>query len=470
MAQAILKAQPRNVDVLVLLALMARSRFDLTEVDRLMRAALQVRPKDRYLRLLHAQNRLHLTDPDGALAASDQALQLFPDDVDFLLLKAMAYEALFAHEKALAILEPLLSHDDARAEAHGLAGRLLHGLGRYDEAIECMRSAAMDPANTPEERRTIWFQLFKTYDKLANYDRAIDACAQAHLLQPNSFHPESFRAHVDALIRTYSGPNLRLLARSSCGSNVPVFIVGMPRSGTTLVEQIIHAHPDAFGAGELMDIPNIAKSITAETGSMYPFPDSAADLTVDSATRLGNSYIAGLQHLGGEALRIVNKMPHDYEHVGLIWQLLPAARIIHVLRDPLDTCLSCYTRQLVLATMPYADHLEHLGFVYREHERLMNHWKTTLDIQILTIRYEDLVANQERGSRQIIDFLGLPWNDLCLRYWEAKRTILTLSADQVNKPIYDSSIGRWRNYESHLGPLKKALGLDADRGDQFKQL
>ena len=461
MAEAILKAQPRSVDAMILLALMARSRHELAEVDRLAQAALQVKPHDRYVRLLHAQNLFNMGEPASAIAACDEALQIFAGDADFLLQKAMAREARFEYQQALACNEGPLKDASARAEVYTLAGRALHGLGRFEEAIHCMRAAAADVRHPPIERRRLWFLLFKTYDRLGDYDRAMDACAEAHALQKGSFNPAEFAHLLDDVINVFGGSSLRALARSNVQSDVPVFIVGMPRSGTTLVEQIIHAHPRAFGAGELPDIDNIARMLTTEAGSIYPYPAAAADLTAETATRLGGMYLARLRHLGGSAARVANKMPHDYQHVGLIWQLLPGARVIHMLRDPLDTCLSCCTRELSLTAIPYVANLEHLGFVYRQHERLMDHWKATLDLPILTVQYEELVADQERITRRIIDFLGLPWDDRCLRYWEADRTVMTLSYDQVNKPIYDSSIGRWRHYEKHLGPLKRALGVEA---------
>jgi hypothetical protein len=185
-------------------------------------------------------------------------------------------------------------------------------------------------------------------------------------------------------------------------------------------------------------------------------------MTVEIADQFAAQYLSRMKAADADAKRVVNKMLEQDRLVGFIWMLLPGARIIHIKRDPLDTCLSCYTRHLNLNRMTYARNLEHLGLVYREHERLMEHWKSTLDLPFLTVQYEELVAEQERVSRQVIEFLGLPWDDRCLRYWENDRAVMTLSYDQVNKPIYDSSIGRWKNYERHLGPLKKALGMSVD--------
>jgi hypothetical protein len=263
---------------------------------------------------------------------------------------------------------------------------------------------------------------------------------------------------VDLILATCSARNLRTFARVSTASDLPVFVVGMPRSGTTLVEQIIHAHPQGFGAGEIADIANMGRGLTTQLGSMYTYPESLHDLTQNAAAALATSYLTRLsERAGPNARRVVNKSLDQFEHLGLISCILPKSRILHMRRDPLDTCVSCYLRRL---NMPYAASLEHLGLVYQQHERLMDHWKATLDLPILTVQYEELVADQQRITRQIIDFLALPWDDRCLRYWEADRTVTTLSYDQVNKPIYNSSIGRWRDYERHLSPLKTALGIE----------
>jgi hypothetical protein len=302
-------------------------------------------------------------------------------------------------------------------------------------------------------------QVAKVCDKIGRFDDAMAACLKAHAAVPGTFAPDEFVRRVDGLINVFSPANLRMLARATNRSQTPVFLIGLPRSGMSLVEQIIASHPQAYGAGEIPDILAIARSITAQTGSMYVYPDSVADITPEIADRLAGRYLARLTELGGAAERVTNKMLEQYEQVGLIWMLLPGARIIHVRRDPLDNCVSCFTRYLNSRTMPYVTSLEHLGLVHRQHERLMDHWKQTLDLPMLTVQYEELVADQERITRQIIDFLGLPWGDRCLRYWETKRTVMTLSFDQVDKPIFSSSIDRWKNYEKYLGPLKSALGI-----------
>jgi tetratricopeptide (TPR) repeat protein len=461
MAEAVLRAEPTNVDAMILLAVMARARGDFKAIDRLVESAMQIRPDDRFLMAVRAENFFEMGESQRALEECDRALRLFPGDVTFIKTKALAHEARLEFEQALAALEPVLQSGSHGADISTLAGRILHGLNRFDEAIARLRPLAEDNSQPPQMRQRIWFLLVKTYDRMGAYDQAMEASAQAHALSTSRFDPEAFQAYADDLIAAFSASSLRTLVRSKMQTDLPVFVIGMPRSGTTLVEQIIHAHPQGFGAGELLDIENAAKMLPGATGSIYPYPHAAIDMTPAIADRMAFQYLSRLRAYDQAATRIVNKMLEQYQYVGLIWMLLPRARIIHIRRDPLDTCLSCYTRHLNPNRMPYVRNLEHLGMVYLQHERLMEHWKATLDLPIMTVQYEELVADQERISRQIIDFLGLPWDDRCLRYWESDRTVMTLSYDQVSKPIYDSSIGRWRHYEKHLEPLKRALGMVA---------
>jgi tetratricopeptide (TPR) repeat protein len=457
MAGDVLRAEPRNVDAMALLIEFAKARGDHDAVEQLARSALSVRPNDRYFTAVVAESAFQRADPARAIRECDRALALFPGDEAFIRIKALSHEVRQEFAEALAVVEPLLGGAGCSAEVRAIAGRILHGLRRFDEAIACMRPAAEDQQQPAAARQRLWFQLAKTYDRVQSYEHAMEAAANAHALSTGAFDSAAFDSFVEELIDVFSASNLRLLARATVRSELPVFVVGMPRSGTTLLEQIIHAHPSGFGAGELPDIEICAKSIQLATDSLHAFPQNVVDMSVSVADRFASQYLARMAGLGGAATRVVNKMLEQDRYVGLIWMILPGARIIHIRRDPLDTCLSCYTRHLNHQRMSYARSLENLGFVYRQHERLMDHWKSALDLPILTVQYEELVADQQRVSRQVIEFLGLPWDDRCLRYWESDRTAMTLSYDQVNKPIYDSSIGRWRNYQKHLGPLKQAL-------------
>jgi hypothetical protein len=231
----------------------------------------------------------------------------------------------------------------------------------------------------------------------------------------------------------------------------------MPRSGTSLVEQILASHPQVYGAGELTALTDAIGAHTARawTGGR-PYPECLDGLTVEVADRMAAGYLATIDALDTTATYVTDKMHQNFAHVGMIDLLFPDAYVIHCTRDPLDTCLSCYLS--FLQGNDHAQDLEHLGFFYRDYQRLMGHWTSVLDVPIIEVKYEDVVRDTEVQTHRLLDWLGLPWDDRCLRYYENRRAVATLSAEQVRKPIYTSSVGRWKHYERHLGRLISALG------------
>jgi hypothetical protein len=236
-------------------------------------------------------------------------------------------------------------------------------------------------------------------------------------------------------------------------SETPVFIVGMPRSGTTLVEQILASHPDTFGAGETRNI----QRLVSQFGRPGEYPECVARLDVNVARRLADEYVLELHRRSGGKARVTDKLPGNFHHLGLIATLFPRAQIIHCQRDPRDTCWSCYFHNFQEVT--YNCDLETLGGYYREYERLMSHWKACLPVPIFEVHYEQLVEEPERIIRELIAFCGLKWNDDCLRFHETRRPVRTASNLQVRQPVYQHAVGRWRNYTRHLGTLLTALGL-----------
>jgi hypothetical protein len=296
--------------------------------------------------------------------------------------------------------------------------------------------------------------LAKRYDDafrhLADANRLCDAesgaSSQAHI------------DHIDRLISVFTADLLRRQTLTDQQSEVPIFIVGMPRSGTSLVEQIIASHPQVFGAGEVGYMQAISRNLNSQAVPPARYPDCLPFLSAEQLRNASAWYLARLTERAGDAVRITDKLPSSYLRLGLIALLFPRARIIHCHRDPLDTCLSCFFQNFG-RNQPLCADLRKLGTVYRQYERLMAHWRRVLHIPTLEVRYEDLVKNQEPESRRLIDFCGLPWDDRCLAFHRTQRAVNTASFWQVRQPIYISSIGRWRHYERHLTPLKEALGL-----------
>jgi len=400
---------------------------------------------------LQAQERL-----DDAIAALDQGLAAAPGDTRLVRAKAELLRMARRHEEACDLLRPLLT-DPAAADPHLLIafGATAPRVGKADEAVHLLAARAHDESIPDPERMLLLFTLADALERTREYERAFDALRRANALKGARFNSDRHAAMVDRLIDAWTPDAVAALPRGD-SSDLPVFIVGMPRSGTSLVEQIIASHPRAFGAGELNDVP---KFVLELTGSTRPYLDDLSLLTPQAVARFARRYLADRRRdarAGGPIDRVTDKLPLNCLHLGVIAACFPAARVIHCRRDPLDTCLSCYAHDFGGA-LSFTYDLEHLGRFYRDYERLTAHWASVLDLPIHTLTYEDLVRDLEPHARGLIDFLGLDWDDACLRYHESSRLVRTVSQDQVRQKAYTSSIGRWKRFEPFLGPLKDAL-------------
>jgi hypothetical protein len=307
-----------------------------------------------------------------------------------------------------------------------------------------------------ERRSAAHFSLGRLYDRAGDYNRAFVHFQAGNNLKPSDFDRGEFTRFIDDLINTFDVDFMRNAPCAHHGSRRPVFIVGMPRSGTSLVEQILASHPEVCGGGELEDIRHIAFGAGAWLGSSHTYPRVVRELAAADCDTLAAGYLKKLAVLSPQARCVTDKMPQNFLALGLIALLFPEARVIHCLRDPLDTCLSCYFHDFT-GYHPYAYRLEGLGFYYRQYQRLMRHWRAVLPIPMLDVVYEDLVADPEAGIRQLLAFCELDWDERCLRFYESERIVHTSSYQQVRRPIYKSSLGRWRHYAAHLEPLRRAL-------------
>jgi tetratricopeptide (TPR) repeat protein len=307
----------------------------------------------------------------------------------------------------------------------------------------------------PRKQAVLEFAIGKYLDDLREFEQAF-----AHFRRANEAARRCRPAHdrqgltrtIDSIIRDYDKKWIVESRQNSNDSARPVFIVGMLRSGTTLAEQILASHPSVLGAGELSFWSSAFSEFRAVQG---------VALERDIARgRMTTEYLQLLLDLSPDAVRVVDKMPTNFAFLGLIHACFPHARIIHMQRNPLDTCLSIYFQNFDTA-VTYANDLEDLAHYYQEYLRLMKHWRSSLPADVmLEVAYEDLVTNQESCSRKMIEFIGLPWNSTCLDFHRLKRTVLTASKWQVRQKINATVVGRWRHYEKQLGPLLQ-LASDA---------
>ena len=343
-------------------------------------------------------------------------------------------------------------------------------LGTAHYHLALLDDATLDRAAVPElerliaaadigehDRAQLGFALARRLDRLGDHDRAFQALAAANRLrhQAAPFNPAAHETLVHALIGRLDRRFFTQAGETGIKSELPLLVVGMPRSGTTLVEQILAGHSAVHGAGEREDLLELCRLVAtrAPRGSLA---DAIAALGPDQARDLGQSYVRRLTASSLAAERIVDKLPGNYLRLGLLARIAPKARVIWCRRDPLDTCLSCYFQSFA-AGQRFSYDLEALGLVYRLHERLMRHWRAVLPNPILEVRYEALVADPEAEARRLVAFAGLDWQPGCLATEARTGPIRTSSLWQVREPVHRRSVGRWQAYARHLVPICHTL-------------
>jgi len=403
---------------------------------------------------LHFQGRF-----EEARAAFAGALELEPDNADTCAKMGQTYWSEGCFVEAIAWHEKAIARQPDNVEAHYTLAMMQSSRDRKAGIQELKQRLVLDSLGFVE-RGALHFALAKLYDEDGDYDAAFRSFKAGNDLyrSQNPSWPETETAYIDRVIATFSKELFAQKGRIGSESDRPVFIVGLPRSGTTLVEQILASHPRVYGHGELAYFQQLTQALPERLGGREPYPECVTALDAETALRIAATHLARLERDAGTALRSVDKMPDNFSRLGLIVLLFPRAKLINCVRDPLDTCLSCFFQDFG-ERLNYTRDLQHLGLYYRDYQRLMAHWHAILPSPILDVPYEGLVADQEAWSRKLIDFLGLPWDERCLAYYKTERPVLTSSAWQVRQPIYTSSIGRWRHYAKHLGPLFGALGI-----------
>lgn len=304
---------------------------------------------------------------------------------------------------------------------------------------------------SPDDQLRLHFAMGKILADVGEYEQSFRHQILGNALKRQTFTYEEagIFSEFDRIPAVFTKELIRSMNGRGDLSPLPVFIVGMPRSGTTLIEQILASHPQVFGAGELDHFGRLAHALSA-----------GGQLPSEQVRLLGSQYISAIRSLAPETDRITDKMPGNFRFVGLIHIALPNARIIHARRNPLDTCLSCFSK-LFGGEQQFAYDLAELGRFYRAYEGLMAHWRSILpEGAMLEVDYEEVIADLEVQARRIISYCGLEWNDACLEFHKTERAVRTASVMQVRQPIYRSSIGRWRPYAHLLTPLLDALGID----------
>ena len=427
-----------------------------------------------------------------AIGLCDEALKMYPDNFDIRYYRVLSLADFGRFDEALDGVKALKSEEPGEVKLIGTHASLLERMGNYDAAHEmilpyineqkipgsivttfmrlCHRYDECDQAEilvnillakpelNPELRRGLLFNLVKLKDRLGYYDEAFAFAREANELKPCQYDHAQYVDYIDRILDPVilSLSEEPLIPVTQNESVRPVFIVGMPRSGTSLVEQIIATHPLAYGGGERHAISSIVSSLPGWLGNVAEYPECLAAVSPDTIEQILASYTRFTEKLPEGTRVMTDKMPENFQHLVLIRMLFPDSRIIHCVRDPIDTCLSCYLQQFT-GYHEYAYDLGNLGRHYREYQRLMKHYRDDAGIHMLEVKYEELVNNTEEVSRSLVEYCGLEWDDRCLKFYESDRIVHTASYDQVKEPVYTRSVGRWKNYEKYLQPLTDAL-------------
>ena len=393
-------------------------------------------------------------------------------------------EARRCHERALELAPGSPAAESSLGNLIGIGGDLAAAEAHYRRAlqlkpdyasayynlVDVKRLGPEDPAWAPlmalaervetlpsDEALPLRFALGKVWDGQGDHAQAFSHWDAGNRLKRASLHyDESRQAQFFQEFAQVFGADFIGARRLDNADPRPVFIVGMPRSGTTLVEQILASHPQVYGAGETHALRNSLREELPPDAGDYHLPGQLAELDREGLSRAAARYSRYLDGLAPGAARVTNKLPGNMVFVGLMTLLYPQAHIIHCSREPLDTCFSCYTK-LFTTGHPFSYEQGELGRFHRLYARLMDHWRTVLPGRMLELRYEELVEDLEGQAQRLMAHLGLPWDEACLRFHESARAVRTASLAQVRRPIYRDSVGRWKNYEKELAPLREAL-------------
>ena len=458
-ARRALALRPADPKVLHTLAEICLDRSKLAEAAALYRRCLDGHPDDVEAWVQLASIHLTRAEIEAGREAARRALALEPDNAAVLNTLAHAHSISGDREKAERYCRRALEVEpDLPVAWHTLAQ--LRRFGDEDrETIARVESIPERRKLNDTGRANLHFALGRMHHDCRGYDLAFAHFERANRItrRRKEFDAGEWTRLVDATIETFD-PELFARTRGfGDPASQPIFVFGMPRSGTSLVEQILASHPGVHGAGELLAMPECTGRVAPATGPGPDYPRAAARIDADLARRLAAGYLDALRRESPGAERITDKLPGNYLHLGFIALILPGARLVHCRRDPLDVCLSNYMQQYGEGHA-YAYDLSELGLVYRQYERLMRHWRAVLPLPIHEIAYEDLVADQERHSRALVAFCGLDWDPACLAYFRHRRAVATASLWQVRRPIYRGALRRWKHYEAHLGELVHALG------------
>ena len=490
----LLKKHPTDVSAIRVLADIGFKMGQLKDASHLLERCLELAPDFHVARHSYAMILMRRQKPEAAIHEAEKLLALEPNNPNFLTLKAAVLNRIGDQAGALEIYERVLKNYPNQARAQMSYGHTLKTVGRLDEAIEAYKKCIH---LSPEVGEAYWslanLKTFRFSDEdIDDMRKQVtseggDADDQSHLafalgkaLEDRKGYDESFKYYRrgNAIRRVGHRHNpkvnvleslrqVRALPREffeqrkgwGCQAPDPIFVVGLPRAGSTLLEQILASHSQVQGTSELMDIITISRALGNKNrkNPSGKYPEVLAELTEERFREEGESYLETTRIQRTDTPFFIDKMPNNFRHIGLIHLILPNSKIIDARRHPMGGCFSGF-KQLFAHGQTFTYDLEDIGKYYRDYVKVMDHWDAALPGRVHRVQYEEMVADTEAQIRALLDYCELDFEEQCLRFYESDRAIRTPSAEQVRKPIYKEGLEQWRNFETHLDPLKEALG------------
>ncbi len=490
-----LKENPADVSAIRMLGEIGLELGALVDAQNLLERCLELAPDYAAARFSYASVLYKRHRNTEALEQLDLLLSGDPANAAWLTMKAANLVEVSRHREAITLFEQTLANQPAQKQAQLSYGHALRAVGRQTAAIEAYRGCIeafpatgeaywslanlktyiFSDADIEQMEQSLrnqdieyrdYYHLLFALGK-AREDRGEAAAAMACYVKGNSVRRKGVPWDADAFHRDcaelrqfFSAELFSDRQGQGCPAEDPIFIVGLPRAGSTLLEQILSSHSQVEGTAELANIIALARRIAGKKRRDDPsqYPAALAGMTPGQLQALGQEYLDGTraQRRTGKP-RFIDKMPNNFSHVGLIRLILPNARIIDARRNPMDCCFSGY-KQLFASGQGFTYSLQGIGRYYRDYVETMEHWDRVLPGFVLRVNYEDVVANTELEVRRVLDFCGLPFERECLEFHTTRRAVRTASSEQVRQPIYQSGIGQWRSFEPWLGTLKDALG------------
>lgn len=394
-----------------------------------------------------------------ALELLERALKLFPQAAHFHHNIAGFYRRMGRLDDAERHFREAISLKPDYGEAYQGVAEMIK-LGPEDPVFSMLSEQLSQSSHSEEMRSYFHFAAGIIFDGIGQYKEAFQHFKQGNELAKRTFSSDNFHDFAKKLVYEIGPSVVEVIKGKGLKTEVPTFIVGMPRSGTSLVEQILASHSQVFGSGELNDVKQISNQAQPLSTIKEPFPKYLPGLSPAAFKRMGEEYLMRQKNRANDesVTRIIDKHPLNFQFVGMIFGMFPNARIIHTVRDPLDTCLSCYFQNFTLG-QDYSFDFKSLGRFYNDYRRLMEHWESVYPGKIYSVNYEDVVADQEVQTRRLLDFMGLDFEPQCIEFHKTDRKVSTASFMQVRQPIYKTSQNRWMNYREELRELAEIIGV-----------